>query len=61
MPDEFPVTVTAEVYEGKPDPSASAGFANTDRAVQYAQLLVSGGGYSGVFVADQNGGRFPVS
>lgn len=47
-----PVTVTAEILPGKPDPSAEARFANSSRAAQYAKLLQATGDYTGVFLDD---------
>lgn len=54
------VMVTAEILSGRVDPSSVATFANASRAGQYAQLLADGGGYSGVYVTDAQGGRWEV-
>ncbi len=47
-----PITITAEILPGKPDPSAEAHFANGSRASQYARLLVEDGHYTAVYLDD---------
>lgn len=48
-----PVTVTAEILPGKPDPpSAQARFANSSRAGQYAKLLEATGDYTTIYLDD---------
>lgn len=57
--DELPIKVTAEILPGKPDAAATARFANSDRAAQYALnvLLPSGSYTGGVWLTDAFGAR----
>lgn len=48
---EFHIIVTAEIRPGREDPSAEAGFSNSDRAAMYAKALSDEGRYSGVFIS----------
>lgn len=59
MSKNLTIEVTAEILPGKPDPNATAQFANADRASQYAQILIEAGDYSagGVWLTDSNGTR----
>lgn len=57
---KLPVTVTAEILPGKPDPSAEARFANSSRAGHYARLLEATGDYVGVFL-DDGEAKWPVN
>lgn len=57
----LPIIVIAEVLPGKPDPSAEAHFANAGRAGDYAVALAADGYYSGVFIIDQDGQRWPIA
>lgn len=47
-----PITITAEILPGKPNPSAEAHFANSTRAGQYAAMLADTGDYTAVYLND---------
>ena len=49
---KMPVTVSADILPGKPDPSAEARFASASRAEQYAKHLDCTGDYASVFLDD---------
>ncbi|MFC9432745.1 hypothetical protein [Nocardia sp. NPDC057030] len=60
--DALPIEVAAEILPGKVDPSATARFANINRAEQYARILADTGDYSagGVWLTDSNDKRWRV-
>lgn len=55
----MPITITAEILPGKVDTNATGEFNNTDRADQYARILIAAGDYTagGVFLTDSDGTR----
>ncbi|MFR9773114.1 hypothetical protein [Nocardia sp. SC052] len=61
--NDFPIQVTAEILPGKTDPAATARFANSNRATQYADILAATGDYKsgGVYITDTNGTRHRIS
>lgn len=57
----MPISITAEICPGKPDPSAEAHFVNASRAGQYAQMLADSGDYTTVTLTDGDGRAWVIA